>query len=68
MSRYDMPVVITVKATSEEQAEQIVKNFLKVATKDICVGDIIDWQFNTDFINATANFEDSCSRGCRDDY
>jgi hypothetical protein len=63
--KYDIPVVISVKATDEEHSERIVKSFLDVASKDINIGEIIDWQFNTDFIDYQTHTEECSDSGCR---
>jgi hypothetical protein len=65
--RHDIPVVISVKAKDEEQAERIVKSFLDVATKDINIGEIIDWQFNADFIDYQPHIEASGNSRCGND-
>ena len=44
--KYDIPINISVEATTEEKAEKFVFDFLKMATKEFGVEQkIVDWQY-----------------------
>ena len=45
MTKFDIPVNFEVNAKDEASAEEVIKNFLKLAQQTFDVPDIIDWEF-----------------------
>lgn len=60
MTKFDIPVNFEVNAKDEASAEEVIKNFLKLAQQTFDVPDIVDWEF-VEFI---PNCLDDGSCGC----
>jgi hypothetical protein len=61
MSKHDIPMIISVDATTTFQADEQVMQFLRKAMATYGPEErVIDWEFNTDWLNReTINGEDS---------
>lgn len=57
MQKYDIQVTITVLAREEKEAEEKVKDYLKLSGRIVGYPDLVDWEL-TEFI--PADLKNSC--------